>query len=108
MRRFFTRFDVLLAPISPTAAFPHDQRPIRRRTLKCSDGHEIAYIEMLKWIALATVCGLPSTAVPAGLNAEGLPVGIQIIGPHSGDVLTLAVAQGIDEQIGGFRAPPLK
>jgi hypothetical protein len=39
----------------PTA-FPHDQQPIRRRTLKCSDGHEIAYIEMLNWIALATVC----------------------------------------------------
>jgi amidase len=108
MRRFFTRFDVLLAPISPTAAFPHDQRTIRRRTLKCSDGHEIAYIEMLKWIALATVCGLPATAIPAGLNAQGLPVGIQIVGPRSGDVLTLAVAQAIDEQIGGFRAPPLK
>src|SRR5262249_36306112 len=41
MRRFFMRFDVLLAPISPTAAFPHDQRPIRRRTLKCSDGQKI-------------------------------------------------------------------
>jgi amidase len=70
--RFFTRFDVLLAPISPTAAFPHDQRPIRRRKLKRSDGHEIAYIEMLKWIALATVCGLPATAIPAALNAQGL------------------------------------
>jgi amidase len=108
MRRFFTRFDVLLAPISPIAAFPHDQRPIRRRTLKCSDGHEIAYIEMLKWIALATVCGLPATAIPAGLNDRGLPVGVQIIGPRGGDVLTLAVAQAIDEQIAGFRAPPLK
>jgi amidase len=108
MRRFFTRFDVLLTPISPTAAFPHDQRPMQRRTLKCSDGHEIAYIEMLKWIALATVCGLPATAIPTGLNAQGMPVGIQIIGPRDGDVLTLAVAQAIDEQFGGFRAPPLK
>jgi len=108
MRQFFTRFDVLLAPISPAAAFPHDQRPMRRRTLKCSDGHEIAYIEMLTWIALATVCGLPATAIPAGLNAQGLPVGVQVIGPRGGDVLTLAVAQAIDEQFGGFRAPPLK
>jgi amidase len=108
MRQFFTRFDVLLAPISPIAAFPHDQRPIRRRTLKCLDGHEIAYIEMLTWIALATVCGLPATAIPAGLNDRGLPVGVQVIGPRGGDVLTLAVAQAIDEQIAGFRAPPLK
>jgi amidase len=108
MRRFFTQFDVLLAPISPIAAFPHDQRRIQRRMIKCSDGREIAYIEMLKWIALATVCGLPATAIPTGLNAQGLPVGIQVIGLRSGDVLTLAVAQAIDEQIGGFRAPPLQ
>jgi amidase len=99
---------VLLAPVSPTAAFPHDHQPIRRRTLKCSDGHQIAYLEMLNWIALPTVCGLPATAVPTELNAQGLPVGIQIIGPRGGDALILAVAQAIDEQIGGFRAPPLK
>jgi amidase len=47
---------------------------------------------MLKWIALATVRGLSATAIPAGLNAQGLPVGIQIINPRSGDGLTLAVA----------------
>src|SRR5262249_55142519 len=93
MRKFFARFDVLLAPASPTVAFPHDQRPIRRRTLTCSDGHEIAYLEMLNWVALPTVCGLPATAVPSGLDAQGLPVGIQIIGPRGGDAFTLAVAQ---------------
>ena len=60
---------------------------------------------MLKWIALATVCGLPATAIPSGLNALGLPVGVQIIGPRGGDALTLAVAQAIDEQFGGFSAP---
>jgi hypothetical protein len=79
MRRFFTRYDVLIAPVSPTAAFPHGHRPIQRRTLKCSDGHEIAYIEMLKWIALGD---------SHRGECQGLPVGIQIIGPRSGDVLT--------------------
>jgi Asp-tRNA(Asn)/Glu-tRNA(Gln) amidotransferase A subunit family amidase len=39
------------------------------------------------------------------LNALGLPVGVQIIGPRGGDALTLAVAQAIDEQFGGFSAP---
>ena len=47
-------------------------------------------------------------AINCGSNAEGLPVGIQIIGPRNGDALTLAVAQAIDEQFSGFRAPPLK
>jgi Asp-tRNA(Asn)/Glu-tRNA(Gln) amidotransferase A subunit family amidase len=58
---------------------------------------EIACIEMLNWIALATVCELPATAVPAGLNAQGLPVGIQIIGPRGGDALALAVAQAVEK-----------
>jgi amidase len=61
---------------------------------------------MLDWIALPTVFGLPTTVVPAGLTGRRLPVGVQIIGSPGGDSLVLTVAQAIDEQIGGFRAPP--
>jgi amidase len=107
MQRFFTRHDVLLAPVSPTPAFPHDHRPFPLRKLGSSDGRKIAYLDILNWIALATVCGLPATAVPAGLTGQSLPVGVQIIGPRGGDSRTLAVAQAIDEQIGGFRTPSL-
>jgi amidase len=106
MQQFFTRHDVLLAPVSPTPAFLHDHRPLPLRKLRCSDGREIAYLEMLDWIALPTVFGLPTTVVPAGLIGRRLPVGVQIIGPPGGDSLVLAVAQAIDEQTGGFRAPP--
>jgi amidase len=103
----FERFDVLIAPVAPIAAFPHDHSAFVRRKLVRSDGRRFLYREMLNWPALATLCGLPATAVPAGLTARGLPVGVQIIGPRSGDALTLSVAQAIDEQIGGFRAPPI-
>jgi amidase len=107
MRRVFERYDVLIAPISPVAAFPHDHKPFAKRTLRCSDGRKIAYDCMLNWIALATTCGLPATAVPVGLTAEGMPVGVQIIGPRGGDSKTLAVAQAIEAELGGFRAPSL-
>ncbi len=107
MRRFFERYDVLIAPIAPVAAFHHDHRPIAKRTLRCSDGAKIPYDSMLNWIALATACGLPSTAVPVGLSQTGLPVGVQIIGPRGGDSKTLAVAQGIEAELGGFIAPGL-
>ena len=108
MRRFFERYDVLIAPIAPITAFKHDHRPMGRRKLTCSDGSTFAYRHLLDWIALATACGLPATTIPAGLSAQGMPVGVQIIGPRGGDSKTLAVAQAIEEQLGGFRAPPLE
>ena len=108
MESFFDRHDVLLTSACPTPAFPHDHRPFPLRKLACSDGRKIAYLEILDWIALAAVCGLPATIVPAGLTRQRLPVGVQIIAERHGDSRAPAVAQAIDEQIGGFRAPPLE
>jgi amidase len=103
----FDSYDVILAPISPVVAFPHNHRPFGRRTLATSDGRTIPYSAMLNWIALATALHLPATAVPAGLAASGLPVGVQLIGPPGGDARTLAIAQAIDENVRGFVAPVL-
>lgn len=108
MRPLFDRYEVILAPAAPVVAFPHDHRPITGRKLTCSDGRRIAYDAMLRWPALATVCGLPATAIPIGLSGEGLPVGVQLIGPRGGDSRTLAVAEAIEDRLGGFRAPELR
>ncbi|MBL8769762.1 MAG: hypothetical protein JNK30_00145, partial [Phenylobacterium sp.] len=102
----FERRDVILAPIAPVPAFPHDRKPFTRRTLATSDGRSIPYSSMLTWIALPTALHLPATAVPAGRTPGGLPVGAQIIGPRGGDARTLAIAQAIDENIRGFEPPP--
>jgi amidase len=101
----FTRFDLILAPVSPVAAFPHDHQPFQERELKLSTGDMIPYTSMLDWIALATACGLPVTCVPAGLTAEGLPVGVQLIGPPGADAQTLAAAEAF-ETVRGFVKPP--
>ena len=105
-RRLFTRLDVLLAPIAPVPAFAHDHGPFRRRALALSDGGAAPYGAMIRWIALATACGLPATAVPAGQTPAGLPVGVQLIGPRGADSRTLAVAEAIEDRVGGFIAPP--
>ncbi|MFC3071167.1 amidase family protein [Phenylobacterium soli] len=101
----FERFDAILAPITPLAAFPHDHRPFQSRSLRLSTGATIPYNSMLNWIALATALGLPATAIPAGRAAANLPVGVQLIGPSGGDARTLSLAQAIDENIRGFIAP---
>jgi amidase len=103
----FESYDVILAPISPVVAFPHNHRPFGKRSLSASDGRTIPYNAMLNWIALATALHLPATTVPAGLAASGMPVGVQLIGPSGGDARTLAVAQAIDENVRGFVAPTL-
>lgn len=106
MGEVFLRFDVILAPVTPRVAFPHDHRPFASRRLTLSDGSRIPYTAMMNWVALATACHLPATVVPAGLAASGLPVGMQIIGPRGGDSRTLAVAQAIDETLRGYLPPP--
>jgi amidase len=103
----FDRWHVILAPITPVPAFPHERRPFNRRSLKTSDGKTIAYNSLITWISLATALHLPATAIPAGQTASGLPVGAQVIGPLGGDARCLAVAQAIDENIRGFTPPPL-
>ena len=104
--RFFGDHDVLLAPIAPTAAFPHlTEGPLGSRKLVV-DGAEVSYLRHLVWAGLATLPGLPATAVPVAHSDEGLPIGLQVIGPLWGDRTTLAVAGLIETLNGGFQPPP--
>jgi amidase len=70
------------------------------------DGAEVAYLRHLVWAGLATLPGLPATAIPVALSDEGLPIGLQVIGPLWGDMTTLAAAGLIETLNGGFRPPP--
>jgi amidase len=81
---FFQRYDILLAPCAPTPAFAHDHRPIQLRRLRLSDGRTVNYLQMMAWCALASVWGLPATAMPAGMTMDGRPVGVQLIGARLG------------------------
>jgi amidase len=102
---FFERFDVLLTPIMPTSAFPHDHSPFGQRTVAV-DGTARPYFEQVFWAGLAGVSLLPATIVPTGPDTAGLPIGVQIIGPEYGDLTTIAVAQLLEQAGFAFQAPP--
>jgi amidase len=102
---FFERYDVLLTPIMPTSAFPHDHRSFGKRTIDV-DGVKRPYFEQIFWAGLAGVSLLPATIVPTGPDAQGLPIGVQIIGPEYGDLATLEVAQILEQCGYSFQAPP--
>ncbi|ANZ40876.1 amidase [Lentzea guizhouensis] len=104
-RRFFAEFDVVVCPITPTPAFPHDHHPDLLARRIDVDGVEHPYFDQLVWAGLATMPGLPATAIPAGRSPEGLPVGVQLIGPAFEDRTPLRLAELLEREIGGFRAP---
>jgi amidase len=103
--RFFERHDALVAPVAPTTAAPHDHRPFEQRTVRLG-GRERPYMQQAFWCALATVAGLPAVVVPAGLAADGLPVGLQVIGPRHGERTALELAALVESVTGGYQAPP--
>ncbi|MEY9877321.1 amidase [Streptacidiphilus sp. MAP12-33] len=104
-RRLFAEFDVVVCPITPTPAFPHDPEPDPRARRLDIDGVAHPYLDQLVWAGLATMPGLPATAVPAGRSPEGLPVGVQLIGPAFEDRTPLRLAELLEQRIGGFQAP---
>ena len=71
------------------------------------DGKDYAYPDQLAWPGIATLPGLPATAIPIGLSPEGLPVGVQIVGPWLEDRTPLKLAELIEREFGGFVPPPM-
>jgi amidase len=67
-----------------------------------------SYHRWMEVVAGATVAGLPAISVPAGFDARGLPMGLQLIGPPQGDadLLSLARAYELATQWVQRRAPP--
>lgn len=103
---FFTGYDVVLAPTMMRPAFAHDQSSNWHQRKLDVNGTARPYMDVLIWAGPAVVSYLPATTAPVGITSEGLPVGVQIIGPHMGDRTTIAVAGMLEDILGGFKAPP--
>jgi amidase len=105
---FFGDYDILLAPVMPVAAYPHDtDRPIAERMLDV-DGVAVPYHLAAAWVCAIGVMLLPVVTLPVGLTEAGLPAGVQVVGPFLSDLWLLRVAQLLDFAAGpGFSAPPV-
>ncbi len=101
----FEDFDAILLPAQPRTAIEHDHSdPQWGRTVDIG-GTERPYVDLFRWIAPAGLGYLPATVVPVGLGSDGLPIAVQIVGPHLEDRTTLQVARLITDLTGPCPRP---
>jgi amidase len=110
-RAFFDDCDVLLAPAWLGPAFPHFDNPWPptsdsiRHTVDVN-GKPALYELGLVYPSVSTMAGQPATAFPVGLTRDGLPLGLQAIGPYLEDRTPIRFAALLARELGGFRPPP--
>ncbi|MBS3962231.1 MAG: amidase [Sandarakinorhabdus sp.] len=83
--------EAVLLPTTPQAAFPH--------------GGE-APVSQADFTALANLAGLPALSIPAGWTAEGLPVGVQLVGRARSETALLALGRKLEAALNAWRPPP--
>lgn len=103
--QFFGEWDLLICPTAATAAFPHNQKGERWERMVMVNGKPQPSTTQMFWAGFPGMAHLPSTIAPAGFTREGLPVGVQIIGPQFGDYATIAAAQFLEREFQPFVAP---
>ena len=105
-REFFSDWDIMICPQTATTAFPHDHRKYSERTLDV-DGESQWYFQQIFWSGLITTPLLPSTVVPTGPSAAGLPIGVQCVGDAYQDRTCIHFAKLLTRETGGFTPPPI-
>jgi len=85
--RAFDRVDVLIAPTSPIPAFRIGERVTDPLALYACDILTVG----------ANLAGVPAVSIQGGRTSEGLPIGVQLLGPIGGDGMVLAMARRFQE-----------
>ena len=110
----FTDYDLLLCPTSPIPANPHDPISLGAGVMDYPpstiqvDGQAVAGRNALRATIPSDFTGSPAISVPFGWSSDGLPIGVQLIGPHLADalvLLTASVLMGLGATAG--RRPPV-
>jgi len=93
MGKLFEQFDLLLTPTMPTEAFAAKGPPPGE-----IDGHPIPLLGAVAFTYPFNLSGHPAASVPAGLTVNGLPAGLQIIGPRHRDDLVLQASYAYEQE----------
>jgi amidase len=102
-RQFFTRHDMLLLPVSQVLPFDVDlEYPAEIAGVPMTD-----YLDWMRSAYLISATGCPALSVPAAFSSAGLPIGVQIVGPHHADFAVLQAGHAFEQAtLVGLRRPP--
>jgi amidase len=104
VRAFFERYDLLLAPVCQVV--PFDAR--LEYPTEVAGEPMTSYVDWMRSAYLISATGCPALSVPGGFTADGLPVGLQVIGPHRADLAVLQAAYAFERATAyGERRPAL-
>jgi len=104
VREFFSRYDYFVLPVTQVVPFDVNV-PYPKEVAGSPMG---TYIDWMRTCWYVTFMGTPAISVPAGFTGGGLPVGLQIVGPHRGDWSVLQLAHAFEQATGhGKRRPPV-
>jgi amidase len=104
MRRFMQQYEFLVLPVNQVPPFDVDQPYVTEINGVKMD----TYIDWMKSCCFISVTGHPAISVPCGFTAEGLPVGVQIVGRHQDDFGVLQLAHAFERATQLWkRRPPI-
>jgi Asp-tRNA(Asn)/Glu-tRNA(Gln) amidotransferase A subunit family amidase len=95
------KFPILLCPVASIPAFKHGERSWE------VEGQTVKYLDAWSYCAWFNLLGFPAVVVPVGKSAEGLPIGVQIVGRPWEEEMVLTLAGEIERACGGWREPPV-
>ena len=102
-RELFERYDHLLTPTMAVPPFPVEQNypdAVAGKTMK-------TYVDWIAPTFVLSLTGLPVASVPCGLDPDGMPVGMQVVGPPEGEEAVLALAAVLQTRCPIGAPPPV-
>jgi len=105
-RAFFGNYDAVISPVASTPAFARMAGVPKPEQRFMINGAPRPAADTYYWLSIASLPYLPATTIPLGVNAAGLPVGAEVVGPEFGDFRCIQIAHLIEQAFGGCSPPP--
>ena len=87
--RAFERCDVILSPVAPTTAYKIGEKTENPMEMYLGDIYTVP----------VNIAGIPALSMPCGADGEGLPVGMQLMGPHFGEKTLIRAGYAFEKEV---------